>query len=80
MKLIVQIAGRKVVITPEQYDRVMEITADAPLYDTKYNGKEGNVPSYYTHHIFERNDQELIGSLEALSDAQYTLAMLAGRP
>jgi hypothetical protein len=80
MKLIVQIGGRKLVITPEQYDAVMEVIADAPMYDTKYNRSEGNTPAYYTHHVYARNDQEQIVSLDALSEGQYTLAKLAGRP
>jgi hypothetical protein len=80
MKLIVNIANKKYILTPEQYDAVMDAIVDAPIYDTQYHRAEGGKAAYYTHHVFERVDTEQVASVEALSDGQYTLAKLAGRP
>jgi hypothetical protein len=80
MKLIVGIAGRKYVLTPEQYNSVMDAVVDAPIYDTQYHRAEGGKAAYYTHHVFERVDTEQIASVEVLSGGQYALAKLAGRP
>ena len=80
MKLIVSIANKKYILTPEQYDVVMDAIVDAPIYDTQYHRAEGGKPAYYTHHVFERLGTEQVASVEALSDGQYTLAKLAGRP
>jgi hypothetical protein len=80
MKLIVSIASKKYILTPEQYDVVMDAIVDAPIYDTQYHRAEGGKAAYYTHHVFDRIDTEQVASVEALSDGQYTLARLAGRP
>lgn len=80
MKLVVSIANKKYILTPEQYDAVMDVIAVAPMYDTQYHRGEGGKASYYTHHVFERIDTEQVASIEALSEGHYALAKLAGRP
>jgi len=80
MKLIVSIANKKYILTPEQYDAVMDAIVGVPIYDTQYHRAEGGKAAYHTHHVFDRIDTEQVASVEALSDGQYTLAKLAGRP
>tara|TARA_R110000822_G_scaffold4398_2_gene18917 strand:+ start:1999 stop:2244 length:246 start_codon:yes stop_codon:yes gene_type:complete len=80
MKLIVSIANKKYILTPDQYDAVMDVIADVPMYETQYHRAEGSVASYYTHHVFERIDTKQVASIEALSEGYYALAKLAGRP
>ncbi len=54
--------------------QIMELMRGAEKYRMKYNGAEPT-----THHVYTEPDEELV-SFRYLTDEQYALAKIAGKP
>lgn len=80
MKVIIDLDGRKHVMTPEQAAEVMALIHEygAEVYESRSNWGTTKVE---THHVFCVTPAELgVGRLQYLTDALYGMGKLAGKP
>ena len=75
-KAIVKIGYNKYVLDTRQALALLEIMAEAELYEDKYRSKElGGT----THHVWEQSAESML-DLSLMPDAFYRMCKLAGKP
>lgn len=80
MKVVIDIDGRKHLMTPEQATHVLQLIHEygAEVYETRSNWGTTKVES---HHVYTLTPAELgVGRLMYLTDALYGMGKLAGKP
>ena len=79
--VIIDLGYRSVVLPTEDAVRVAEILAKAETFVEKYRTKEekekSGIDTDYTYHVYP---QEQTFSMKIMSDSQYQMAKLAGKP
>jgi hypothetical protein len=79
--VVIDLGYRKIVVTKEQAMQLAGILETAEIYDEKYwseaERKAKGIPETYTFHIYP-NDNSY--TMKLISDAQYQMAKLAGKP
>jgi len=78
-KIVLQWGYRQLVVSAEQAIKIAEMLSDAEVYDSKYHAKTDLQPAYQTFHIYPMTESESL-SMRILTDDQYRLYKLAGRP
>lgn len=79
--VVMDLGYRSVVLSTEDAIQVAEILARGEAFEEKYRTKEekekSGVDTDYTYHVFPQDKQF---SMKVLSDSQYQMAKLAGKP
>ena len=79
--VVMDLGYRSVVLSTEDAIRVAEILARAEAFEEKYRTKEekekSGIDTDYTYHVFPQDKQF---TMKVMSDAQYQMAKLAGKP
>ena len=75
-KLVVEFPYGGHVLDADKALAVMELLRGAERYRTKYVG--GEVGS--THHIWAHSSDDSVATFKYLTDSQYALAKIAGKP
>jgi hypothetical protein len=74
-KAIVQVGWNKYVVDTQKALTLLELLADAEVYETKW--VSGGTT---THHIYSQQDQNMITEFKVVPTAFYHMAKLAGKP
>jgi len=78
-KIIISLGYRKFVMDSDRALKVIDLLADAEMYEAKYHSSVGDVAAYNSHHVYANEDANGIG-LELMPEAMYAVAKLAGKP
>ncbi len=79
--VIIDLGFRSVVLPTEDAIRLAEILAKSEAFEEKYRTKEekerSGIDTDYTYHVFSQDRQF---TMKVISDSQYQMAKLAGKP
>ena len=79
--VVMDLGYRSVVLGTEDAIRLAELLAKSEAFEEKYRTKEekekSGVDTDYTYHVFPQDKQF---TMKVMSDAQYQMAKLAGKP
>lgn len=75
VKAIVQVGYTKYVMNTQQALTLLELLADAEIYESKYRRDADN-----THHIYPQDTNQAINEFKVIPTAFYQMAKLAGKP
>jgi hypothetical protein len=76
VKAIVQVGYTKYVMGTQQALTLLELLAEAEVYETKYRGSGAD----NTHHIYPQDTNQAINEFKVIPTAFYQMAKLAGKP
>ncbi len=79
-KIVLQVGYRSFILNAEDVAAVVDLLAKGEVFEEKYHGAEGGRPSYYTYHVYERESMSTIINLRPVSDDEYQMYKLAGKP
>jgi hypothetical protein len=75
---IVDTGYRKVVLPMDKAMQLIDLLAEAEIYETKYHRNSKDEPSHKTHHIYKEANRVI--EMMAISDEHYEMYKLAGKP
>jgi hypothetical protein len=75
------ICGRRLVLPLDVAEKIMELAFDkGEVYEEKWNAGKDGKPSFYTTHVYEIDPSKFQYNAELMSEAQYQMYRLAGKP
>lgn len=81
MKVKLHICGRSVVVPLSTAEEIMELAfRDGEAIEDKWNQGENGGGAYYTTHVYEIDPRKWVFNPEAITDGQYQMFKLAGKP
>lgn len=81
MKVKMSIGGRNLVVPMETAEEIMELAFRyGEECEQKWNRAVDGVEAYYSTHVYEINPSEFKFSLDTITDGQYQMYKLAGKP
>lgn len=81
MRAKMTLGGETFILPLEVADQILELAfSHGEAYEDKWNpGKDGG-KAYYTKHIYEIDPNAFTGRIETISEAQYQMYKLMGKP
>jgi hypothetical protein len=81
MKIRMNICGRNLIMSAEVANEIMELafTHGEIFEENWHRGEDGKSP-YYTKHVYDINPSEFNFTPELITDGQYEMYKLAGKP
>lgn len=79
MSFLVEVQDTQYVMSNEQLEMMSEILDECEIYSRVYQ-REGNEPSYYTHHVYKPDADDAFRSVKLISQCALVTARLSGRP
>lgn len=76
-KCVVELGYRKYVLDTAKAVTLLDILAEAEMYESKWQKKEDGGT---LHYIYPQNEDECVRTLQALPASLYKMAKLAGKP
>lgn len=81
MKATVNLFGRNLIIPLVTAEKIAELAfAEAEIREEKWHSTKDGVPAHYTTHIYEIDPTKFCFNFELMTDAQYQMFKLAGKP
>jgi hypothetical protein len=81
MKVKMTICGRNLVVPLSTAEKIMELAfQDGEIAEEKWNRAVDGVEAYYSTHVYEINPSEFKFSLDVITEGQYQMYKLAGKP
>jgi len=81
MKVKMVICGRTLVVPLSTAEEIMEIAfKDGEQCEEKWNRAVDGAESYYSTHVYEINPSDFKFNLDVITDGQYQMYKLAGKP
>jgi hypothetical protein len=75
------IGGRNLVVPLSTAEKIMELAfQDGEIAEEKWNRAVDGVEAYYSTHVYEINPSEFKFSLDVITEGQYQMYKLAGKP
>ena len=81
MKVRINLCGRHMVVPLGVAEQIMELAfAHGEVIEDKWNSGKDGKGSYYTTHVYEIDPSKFQYNLETITEGQYQMFKLAGRP
>ena len=81
MKVKLNICGRTVIVPLSTAEEIMELAfKDGEVIEEKWNRGENGGESFYTTHVYEIDPSKFAFNMETITDGQYQMFKLAGKP
>jgi hypothetical protein len=81
MKVRMNLCGRTIVVPLETANEIMEAAfLYGEIIEEKWNRGENGAESFYTTHVYEIDPSKFNFSPELITDGQYQMFKLAGKP
>lgn len=79
-KIVVQIGYRSFILDAEDAAAVVDALSKGEAFEEKYHSAQDGKPSFYTYHVYERESTSTVINLRPVSDEEYQMYKLAGKP
>ena len=81
MKVKMELGGRSLVVPLTTAEEIMELAFRyGEVCEHKWNRAVDDAEAYYSTHVYEINPSEFKFSLDTITDGQYQMYKLAGKP
>lgn len=81
MKVKMTICGRTLVVPLSTAEEIMELAfKEGETLEEKWNRGENGGESFYTTHVYEIDPSKFVFVPETITDGQYQMYKLAGKP
>ena len=80
-KLVIRFSSyRDIVLDSDKVLALLELIRGAERYESKYHSKTDEKDAHTTTHVYPYDEDEQLVDIKHLTDSQYALAKIAGKP
>ena len=79
-KAVVRLGYHEYVLSLSDAGKIVELIATAERFERVYVPSKDGKPSHHTFHVYPKEAEDSMSSIEVINDDLYRMAKLAGKP